>query len=232
MTSRQAPLDITPSVQPAVRTVPTARSQAPAIVFADDAIIVIDKPPGLLAVPGRQEADCAWSRVAATHADVLVVHRLDQATSGLMVLARGIDAQRRLGMAFAARRIDKGYQAIVHGLVAVDAGRIDAPLAADWPRRPRQCIDLARGKPASTRWQVLERDVGAGCTRLWLVPETGRTHQLRVHLASIGHPILGDALYGADAPALAPRLLLHAARLSFDHPLRGTRCDFQLPPPF
>lgn len=218
--------------QTTVRAVPMAPPHAPTVVFADDAMVVIDKPPGLLAVPGRRQADCAWSRVAVTYADALVVHRLDQATSGLMVFARGIDVQRRLSMTFAARRIDKGYQAMVRGLVAVDAGRIDAPLAADWPRRPRQCIDLARGKPASTRWQVLERDVGAGCTRLRLVPETGRTHQLRVHLASIGHPIVGDALYGSAAPDLSPRMMLHAAWLSFDHPLRGARCTFELPPAF
>lgn len=205
---------------------------APAIVFLDDAIIVIDKPAGLLAVPGRQDADCAWSRIAATHPDARVVHRLDQATSGLMVLALGIDVQRRLGMAFAARRVDKGYEAVVLGRVGPDEGRIDAPLAADWPRRPRQCIDPVHGKPASTRWKVLERHADAGGTRVWLVPETGRTHQLRVHLASIGHPIVGDALYGGNAAVLAPRLLLHAARLAFDHPRHGTRCVFDLPAPF
>lgn len=211
---------------------PVAQLDEPAVVFIDDAIIVIHKPPGLLAVPGRQDADCAWSRVAATHPDARVVHRLDQATSGLMVLARGADMQRRLSMAFAARGVDKGYDAVVQGLVAGDDGRIDAPLAADWPRRPRQCIDLVRGKPARTRWQVRARDGGTGRTRLWLTPETGRTHQLRVHLASIGHPILGDALYGGETSLLAPRLLLHAARLAFDHPRHGAYCVFESPAPF
>lgn len=205
---------------------------APALVFVDDALIVIDKPSGLLAVPGRRDRDCAWARVAATHADARVVHRLDQATSGLMVLARGDDMQRWLSMAFAARGVDKGYDAVVHGLVADDEGRIDAPLAADWPRRPRQCIDAVRGKPACTRWQVRARDSGAGRTRLWLMPQTGRTHQLRVHLASIGHPILGDALYGGETSVLAPRLLLHAAHLAFEHPRHGARCVFESPAPF
>ncbi len=209
-----------------------AGPDAPAIVFVDDAIIVIHKPPGLLAGPGRQEPDCAWSRVAAMHPDARVVHRLDQATSGLMVLACGADMQRRLSMAFASREVDKGYDAVVHGLVAGDEGRIDAPLAADWPRRPRQCIDLVRGKPALTLWQVRARDGGTGRTWLWLEPQTGRTHQLRVHLASIGHPIVGDALYGGEPTVAAPRLLLHAARLAFDHPRHGARCVFESPAPF
>ncbi len=228
---RQAPPEIEPATPLAA---PLARSgqAAPAIVFADDAIIVIHKPPGLLAVPGRLDADCAWSRVATTHADALVVHRLDQATSGLMVLARDAAVQRRLSIAFATRQVDKGYEAIVHGLVADDEGRIEAPLIADWPRRPRQCVDLVRGKPACTRWQVRARHVDTGRTRLRLVPETGRTHQLRVHLASIGHPILGDALYGGETADLAPRLLLHATRLAFDHPRHGARCVFESPAPF
>ena len=202
------------------------------VLHVDAAIIVIDKPAGMLAVPGRGAAgqDCAWARVQREFPDALVVHRLDQATSGLLILARGAAAQRRLSLAFAERQVDKRYTAVVAGLLADDAGSIDLPLAADWPNRPRQRIDRAQGKPSLTHWRVLARDAAAGTTRLALQPHSGRSHQLRVHLLAIGHPILGDALY---APArIAPRLLLHASALTLPHPDDGRALNFSSPAPF
>lgn len=201
------------------------------LLYVDDALIVADKPAGLLAVPGRGEGgrDNLATRVQARYADALVVHRLDMATSGLMLLARGPAMQRALSQVFAERRVDKTYVAVVEGLVATDAGCIDAPLAADWPRRPRQQVDREGGKPSLTHWRVLQR--GDGCTRLALRPISGRSHQLRVHLLHIGHPIRGDALY-APPPASAPRMLLHATELALLHPLSGLPLRFSSPPPF
>lgn len=202
------------------------------VLHVDAALIVIDKPAGLLAVPGRGAAaqDCASARIQELFADALVVHRLDQATSGLLIFARGAPAQRNLSQAFAERRVDKRYIAVVDGLIGDDEGSIDLPLAADWPNRPRQQVDVEHGKPSSTRWHVLARDAVAGTTRLALQPLSGRSHQLRVHLLAIGHPILGDALY---APALAaPRLMLHASALSLTHPSDGRLLNFSSPVPF
>lgn len=186
-------------------------------LYADDSLVVVDKPAGLLSVPGRgaDKQDCAVARVQATWPDALTVHRLDMATSGLLLLARGAVIQRQLSAAFELRQVDKRYVAIVDGLLADDAGEIDAPLAADWPQRPRQRIDHEHGKASLTRWRVLSRDAAAQRTRLELEPLTGRSHQLRVHLASLGHTIVGDTLYGGSP---APRLLLHASELAFVHP--------------
>lgn len=205
------------------------------VPFADETLLVVEKPAGLLAVPGRGEAgsDCLAARVAARFADALVVHRLDMATSGLMLFARGTAAQRALSTAFAGRRVFKRYLAVVAGLVDADAGTIDLPLAADWPNRPRQKVDRASGKPSLTHWRVLSRDAAAGQTRLELEPVTGRSHQLRVHLASLGHAIVGDALYATpEVAAQSPRLLLHASQLSFEHPGDGRRLAFDSPAPF
>lgn len=203
-----------------------------AVRYADDAIVVVDKPAGLLAVPGRGAAlqDCASARVQAQFADALIVHRLDQATSGLLVFARGEIAQRCLSRAFAERHVAKRYAAVVDGLLEDDEGCIDLPLAADWPNRPRQRVDSAHGKPSQTDWRVLARDAATRTTRLDLEPRTGRSHQLRVHLLAIGHPILGDALY---APALAaPRLMLHACALTLAHPDDGRPLNFSSAVPF
>lgn len=181
------------------------------VLHADDRLVVIAKPAGLLSVPGRTEPDCASVRVQALYPDALIVHRLDQATSGLLLFARGIEAQRELSADFAERRVGKLYVAVVAGLLEGE-GLIDLPLGADWPNRPRQQVDLERGKPSQTRWRVLASE-GAH-TRVALEPLTGRSHQLRVHLAHLGHAILGDALYAApDVAAAAPRLLLHASEL-------------------
>ncbi|MFT7724091.1 MAG: RluA family pseudouridine synthase [Roseateles sp.] len=181
------------------------------VLHADERLVAIDKPAGLLSVPGRSEPDCASARVQALYPDALVVHRLDQATSGLLLFARGPQAQRELSADFAARRIGKRYVAIAAGQLAGE-GLIDLPLAADWPNRPRQQVDPVRGKPSQTRWRAL---AAAGRhTRVALEPLTGRSHQLRVHLAHLGHPLLGDALYAPpDIAAASPRLLLHASEL-------------------
>jgi tRNA pseudouridine32 synthase/23S rRNA pseudouridine746 synthase len=199
-------------------------------IHLDAQLIVVDKPAGLLAVPGRHETDCMAARVQALWPDARVVHRLDMATSGLLLFARGDRAQRVLGQAFAARRVDKRYLAVVHGLPAADQGSVELPLAADWPNRPRQVVDAVKGKPALTHWRVLARDTATGTTRLELQPVTGRSHQLRVHLAAIGHAIVGDALYGRrDGSA---RLLLHACALAFAHPASGEPLRFESLPPF
>jgi len=208
-------------------------SDALPLMHVDAQRIVINKPAGLLAVPGRgdDKQDCAWARVRAQFPDALVVHRLDQATSGLIVFARGEAMQRALSDAFALRQVGKRYEAVVSGAVAQDEFDIDLPLIADWPNRPRQKVDLAQGKPSLTHVQVLHRQ--AGQTRLWLMPVTGRSHQLRVHLLSIGHPILGDALYAPpDAAAQAPRLLLHARDLSLPALLGETALTLHSPADF
>ena len=196
---------------------------------------MFDKPAGLLAVPGRgdDKQDCLWHRVRQRWPDALVVHRLDMATSGLMLFARGADLQRRLSRAFAARQIDKHYVALVAGRMPAAGGRIELPLMADWPRRPLQKVDALAGKPSITDWQLTGYDDARQTSRLTLQPLTGRTHQLRLHLAAIGHPILGDALYAPpDIVERAPRLLLHACALAFDHPLGGTRLQLRCEPPF
>jgi len=216
-------------------TLPTCHPSALVIVHADDALVVADKPAGLLCVPGRgpERADCLAARVQARWPDALVVHRLDMATSGLVVFGRGAAMQRALSIAFAERRVDKGYEAVVAGLPAEDSGEIDLPLAADWPNRPRQQVDLIAGKPSLTRWRVLQRDPQRGTTRLALTPVTGRSHQLRVHLAAIGHAIVGDDLYAPAAWAAAsPRLLLHACRLALPALPGAPASTFDRPTPF
>ncbi|VWX62136.1 Ribosomal large subunit pseudouridine synthase A [Burkholderiales bacterium 8X] len=231
---------------------PAACDSTLKLVHEDAHLLVLDKPSGLLCVPGRgaDKEDSLSSRAAARWPGALVVHRLDMATSGLVVMARSPDAQRKLGDAFARREVYKRYEAIVEGLlpVAFDWSLIDAPLMADWPRRPLQKIDPA-GKPSQTRWRAERRLPKLEATWLALEPLTGRSHQLRVHLQSIGHPILGDALYGshamnaqanaateattaAEAPPPAARLMLHATVLAFAHPQTGEACRFESPPPF
>ena len=208
---------------------------APDPLAVDDAWVVVDKPAGWLAVPGRgpDKQDCLLARLQSRWPDVLTVHRLDQATSGLMVFARGAAAQRALSRAFESRAVHKAYVACVAGLVSPDSGEIDLPLAADWPNRPRQQVDRQNGRPSRTRFEVLARDAPSNTTRLRLLPHTGRTHQLRVHLAAIGHPILGDALYAGELADARPlRLMLHASELSFAHPVDGEPLSFTRPPPF
>jgi tRNA pseudouridine32 synthase/23S rRNA pseudouridine746 synthase len=194
------------------------------IVHLDEALIVVNKPADLLSVPGRSEPDCASARLQALYPEALIVHRLDMATSGLLLFARGTAAQRALSADFAERRVNKRYVARVAGrLEAPDWREIDLPLIADWPNRPLQKVDRERGKPSLTRYRTLA--IEADGTRLELEPFTGRSHQLRVHLMSIGHPILGDMLYGGPS---APRLMLHACMLEL--PSRGLRLES--PPDF
>ena len=201
------------------------------LVYLDAALLVVNKPAGLLSVPGRGEEkqDCLTRRVQAAYPEALIVHRLDLATSGLLVLARSKEMQRRLSRLFAGRQVDKRYLAVVSGSLPTRVGQIDLPLGADWPRRPRQKVDLLAGKPSLTRYQVLSHDPAGQTSRLALWPATGRTHQLRVHLQAIGHPIVGDALY---AGAAAERLLLHAEELVFAHPESAQTMRCCCPAPF
>jgi tRNA pseudouridine32 synthase/23S rRNA pseudouridine746 synthase len=203
------------------------------VLHADDSLVVIDKPAGLLAVPGRgdDKRDSASARVQDRFPDARVVHRLDMATSGLMAFGRGAAAQRALSMAFEQRRVDKRYAAVVAGRLEPVEGEVDLPLTVDWPNRPLQHVDAVLGKPSLTRWRVLQHQ--GDRSRVLLAPVTGRSHQLRVHLAAIGHPILGDALYAPGVvQAMAPRLLLHACRLTLPHPALGEAVSFDSAPPF
>jgi tRNA pseudouridine32 synthase/23S rRNA pseudouridine746 synthase len=204
------------------------------VVHVDEALLVVEKPAGLLAVPGRgpDKQDCLAARVQARWPEALVVHRLDEATSGLMMFARSLEAQRRLGLAFERRQVSKFYIAVVHGRMNALEGVIDLPLGPDWPNRPRQRVDNEHGRPALTRWQTLETDNAGERTRLQLEPLTGRTHQLRVHLQSTGHTIVGDTLYGAGGCDPGRRLLLHAAALTLLQPFTDKPCSFKSPVPF
>ncbi|AAU92120.1 RluA family pseudouridine synthase [Methylococcus capsulatus] len=209
------------------------------VVHTDAALLVLSKPSGLLAVPGRgqDKQDCLSARVRARYPDALVVHRLDMATSGLMVMARGIAVQRILSQSFARREVLKRYEALVHGVLETPPetengwSSIDLPLLSDWPNRPLQKVDPLHGKPSLTRWRILGHEDGA--TRVELEPVTGRSHQLRVHLAALGYPVLGDPLYGHEvAKSRAGRLLLHARTLGFFHPVSGEWLEFESPVPF
>ncbi len=221
---------------PAPDTTPTqVASPGPLrVVHADDALLAIDKPAGLLSVPGRgaDKADCAVARVQAQFPDAHTVHRLDMATSGLLLFARGGAMQRALSVMFEAREVVKHYEAVVDGWVAQDAGEIDLPLLADWPQRPRQKVDHVQGKPSLTRFRVLRRDPATHSTRLALQPLTGRTHQLRVHLLAIGHPIVGDALYATHDEPTVTRLMLHATRLELQHPVTSQALTLVSAAPF
>lgn len=211
------------------------------IEYVDAHLIVCVKPSELLSVPGRgsDKQDCLIARMQRHYPDALIVHRLDMATSGLLLLARGAQMQRRLSMAFEARQVHKRYIAVVHGCVAAptgDWGQIDLPLLTDWPNRPRQKVCREQGKPSLTRYRVLAHEAQIGRSRLELEPVTGRTHQLRVHLMSIGHPIVGDALYASGENTLTqdltPRLLLHASEIALRHPATDQALRFNSKAPF
>jgi tRNA pseudouridine32 synthase/23S rRNA pseudouridine746 synthase len=215
----------------------TAAADSPRWLHQDDTCVVVDKPSGLLSVPGRgpDKQDCAARRVQARVPDALVVHRLDMATSGVWLMARGPDMQRAYSRAFAERTADKRYVAVVAGRVQADPDQawqqIDLPLAPDWPRRPLQKVDHTQGRPSLTRWRVLAHE--GDTTRLELAPRTGRSHQLRVHLLALGHPILGDALYAPpEVRDRASRLLLHASALTLPDPHGGPARSWVCPAPF
>jgi tRNA pseudouridine32 synthase/23S rRNA pseudouridine746 synthase len=217
-----------PDPPPLIYDPPTAPLR---VLHADADCIVLDKPPGLLSVPGKSPelADCLERRAQAVWPDALTVHRLDLATSGVCIMARGKADHRHLSMQFARRHVAKVYIAQVQGTVWAASGLITLPLRADWPRRPRQMVDPVHGKPAVTAWRAVA-DEGAA-TRLALQPITGRSHQLRVHLAALGHPITGDPLYGAGL-AEAPRMMLHASSLTFRHPSDGRFITLDAAMPF
>ena len=209
-------------------------------MHAGSRLLAVNKPSGLLSVPGRGEdkQDCLSRRVQSVYPDALVVHRLDMATSGLMLMARGLTMQRELSQLFERREIRKRYQAVVHGRLEPSPktdewSLIDLPIAVDWPRRPLRIIDAGHGKPSQTLWRALAFDENSNSTRIELEPLTGRSHQLRVHLQALGYPILGDALYAPPGvQASAPRLLLHACRLQFTHPGSGSWMELQSDPDF
>jgi len=205
------------------------------ILFQDDYLIILNKPTGLLSVPGRGEdkQDCLISRVQKEFSDALIVHRLDMSTSGLMVIARGKKIERNLSILFQQRKVDKKYITIVEGKVSVNSGEVDLPLMTDWPNRPKQKIDFENGKSSQTQYTVLSYDKKNNTTRLELIPLTGRTHQLRVHMQSINHAILGDELYASkEVIEKSPRLLLHACHLSFTHPITDELIEINSEPEF
>lgn len=199
------------------------------ILHVDEHILVVNKPSGLLSVPGKgpEKADCLITRLQKRWPDALTVHRLDQSTSGVVVFGRGKAAQSFLSKQFEARSIQKRYEATVDGIVAQDIGTINQPIGDDLAHRPLRHIDPINGRPSISHWNVLSRDPFTHSTCLSLHPETGRTHQLRVHCAFIGHAIWGDHLYAsAEVYAKSPRLMLHAAEIGFTHPTSGDRVAF------
>ncbi len=204
------------------------------ILYNDAHLVVALKPAGLLAVPGRgaDKQDCLSARLATTFGEVHIAHRLDQATSGLMVFARTLPALRQLHRQFRDGEIGKTYEALVHGKPAQAVWTIDLPLAVDWPNRPKQKVDWQCGKASVTQVEVLDFDAASNVSRVRLIPVTGRTHQLRVHLQAAGHAVVGDALYGRAQDAGAARLMLHAARLVFAHPVTGEPLRFDVAPAF
>ncbi|SNY51423.1 ribosomal large subunit pseudouridine synthase A [Arsukibacterium tuosuense] len=215
-------------------TVLKATDQPFAIVHEDEQLLVVSKPAKLLTVPGRhpENKDCLISRVQREWPGATVVHRLDYDTSGIVLLPLSKRALSELSKQFQARTISKQYHAVVAGLVEQDQGEINLPIAADPVNRPLYKI-CSNGKPSLTYYQVLSRDTASQQSRLLLTPVTGRSHQLRLHLQAIGHPILGDTLYGDDAViAAADRLLLHAESISFSHPLTGLQQKLKAPVTF
>lgn len=207
------------------------------IVYEDAYLLAVNKPSGLLSVPGRgaDKQDCLLHRLQRDYPDVLLVHRLDMGTSGLMIFSRSKAVQTALNKAFAERKVRKRYIAMVSGRLAAQEGEVDLPLICDWPNRPRQIVDHQLGKPALTRYRLLATETleaktqpgqGRICSRVALYPHTGRSHQLRVHMLALGHPIVGDELYAPEAiQALSPRLLLHARELVLQHPVSGVSLD-------
>lgn len=203
------------------------------VIHADQEVLLVDKPAGLLSVPGKGDhlADCMIARVQKLYPEALLVHRLDLDTSGVMVFALTRHAQRVLGLQFEERQTKKVYRARLWGRLEPKEGRVDLPLIVDWPNRPRQHVNHETGKPAQTDWRVLGYE-DSGNTRVRLYPLTGRSHQLRVHMQSLGHPILGDPLYAEGAARDFPRLMLHAESLRFRHPESGKGMSFSAPCPF
>lgn len=205
------------------------------LLYLDDWLIALNKPSGLLSVPGKGEAklDSLSYRVQQHYPDALIVHRLDMPTSGIMLMARDKTSQSRLGQLFEQRKISKTYIALINGRPPSDQGQIDFPLICDWPNRPRQKVCFEQGKTAQTEYRILHYDAEMDCSRIQLTPHTGRSHQLRVHMQALGHPILGDELYADDRIRdKAERLMLHAETLEFQHPFEDRVIRLDCPAPF
>jgi tRNA pseudouridine32 synthase / 23S rRNA pseudouridine746 synthase len=205
------------------------------ILYQDEHLIAINKPAGLLSVPGRgpQNQDCAISRVQQQFPNSRIIHRLDMATSGILLIAQNVESLRAFSKLFEKREIYKRYIAVVDGRPNSDEGEVDLPLICDWPNRPKQKVCHETGKSAQTVFRVLEYNREHNHTRLELIPLTGRSHQLRVHMLSLGHPILGDEFYGTEQSRKgANRLLLHAAELEFIHPFTGCAMKLEKPAEF
>ena len=202
------------------------------ILFEDHQIVVVNKPEGLLSVPGRGDhlADCLISRVQEVFPTALLVHRLDRDTSGVIVFGLTPHAQRNLSMQFEKRSTKKTYVARVAGTIEQKMGTIDLPLIVDWENRPRQMVCHDTGRPAITDWRVVKADETE--TRVRLMPKTGRSHQLRVHMLALGHPILGDPLYATGADADYDRMMLHSQELRVSHPESGKGLTFRAPANF
>ena len=203
------------------------------IVYQDDDLLIVNKLSGLLTVPGKdpKHADCLIARINRVFPTAKIVHRLDMATSGIICLAMHKEAHRNLSIQFQDRKTAKRYIARVFGKLEQETGSVDLPLICDWPNRPKQMVDHDNGKPSLTHFKVLEHEQNA--TRVELTPITGRSHQLRVHMLSLGHPILGDKLYAhPEAFAMAPRLQLHAEMLTLVHPASGETLIFEAAPEF
>lgn len=202
-------------------------------ILHDDAqLIAVNKPAGLLSVPGRGDhlADCLLSRLQIVFPDTLLVHRLDRDTSGVMVFALTPHAQRNLSQQFEQRQARKTYTALLSGRLEPKTGTVDLPLIVDWENRPRQMVCHETGKAAVTDWRVQRYQEGA--TRVRLMPKSGRTHQLRVHMLALGHPILGDPLYADGAAKDHPRMMLHSEELRIKHPDSGASMKFRTAPEF
>jgi len=203
------------------------------VLYHDDYIVALDKPSGLLSVKGigPSKIDCLALRAASAIEGARIVHRLDMDTSGVIVLARDAETHRELSRQFQDREVEKEYVAVVGGSLKEDSGDIDIPIRKDMDNPPKQCVDYDQGKSSQTAWSVLQRK--PDCTRVLLAPKTGRSHQLRVHLKEIGHPILGDNLYAPpELLAMAGRLQLHAQKLVVTHPASKERITFYSSCPF
>lgn len=203
------------------------------VIYSDERIVVLDKPTNLLSVPGigPEKRDCVALRVASAIEGARIVHRLDRDTSGVLIMANDAEAHRELSRQFQDREVSKIYEAVVAGIVQKDTGLIDLPIHKDTENPPRQCIDHVRGRAAQTKWKVIKRSEDR--TRLALFPRTGRSHQLRLHVREIGHPILGDDLYATSLQqGMADRLLLHAFSLTIVHPETASPMTFESPVPF
>ncbi|MDQ7071316.1 MAG: pseudouridine synthase [Rhodobacterales bacterium] len=202
------------------------------IIHVDHEILLVNKPSGLLSVPGKGEhlADCLIARIQRAFPQTLLVHRLDRDTSGVMVFAQTPHAQRHIGLQFEKRYTKKTYVARVFGRLEPKTGTVDLPLIVDWPNRPRQMVDHENGKSAQTDWRV--QRYGEGETRVRLMPKTGRSHQLRVHMLALGHVILGDPLYAEGAALEYPRLMLHSEELQLRHPDGGKGVRYRAKTPF